>query len=68
MEIVDYAYPCMMAEKALKELHDKMLDRDYDTALDLAMKALVEVKMTYNSIKHMKEVENERHTDMGSYT
>jgi len=53
--LVDYAYPCMMAEKALKELHNAMLERDYDTALERALEAMVEVKLTYNSIKHIKE-------------
>jgi hypothetical protein len=45
----------MMAEKALKELHNAMLERDYDTALERALEAMVEVKLTYNSIKHIKE-------------
>lgn len=55
MEIVDYAYPCMMAEKALKDLHEAMLLKKYDAAIDHAMKALVEVKMTLNAIRHEKE-------------
>lgn len=54
-QITDYAYPCMMAEKALKELHDAMLLKDHDRAIEAAHKALVEVKMTLNSIVLMKE-------------
>lgn len=54
-EIVDYAYPCMMAEKALKDLHEAMLRRQYDEAIEHAMKALVEVKMTLNAVRHEKE-------------
>lgn len=34
MEIVDYARPTMMAERALRELHEAMLRRDYETALE----------------------------------
>lgn len=34
MEIVDYARPTMMAERALRELHEAMLSRDYETALE----------------------------------
>ena len=30
--MIDYAYPCMMAEKALKELHSAMLDREFGVA------------------------------------
>lgn len=56
--IIDYAYPCMMAEKALKELHNAMLNKDFDLAIDAAHAALVETKMTLNSIVLMKEKED----------
>jgi len=39
-EVIDYAYPCMMAEKALKELHQAMLNNDYDAALEHALTAM----------------------------
>lgn len=55
MEIVDYARPCMMAEKALKDLHNAMLERDYNAALEHGMKALVEVRMTLAAVRHEKE-------------
>lgn len=54
-ELIDYAYPAMMAEKALKDLHEAMLLKKYDEALKHAIKAQVEIKMTYNSILHEKE-------------
>jgi hypothetical protein len=54
-EVVDYAYPCMMAEKALKELHQAMLRNEYDTALELALTAMAETKLAYNAIRHTKE-------------
>lgn len=53
--LIDYAHPCMMAEKALKDLHEAMLMKQYDAAIEHAMKALVEVKMTLNAIRHEKE-------------
>lgn len=53
--LIDYAYPCMMAEKALKDLHEAMLMKQYDAAIEHAMKALVEMKMTLNAIRHEKE-------------
>lgn len=56
--IVDYALPCLMAEKALKRLHDAVLLKDYDSALEAGIDAIVEVKMTYNAVLHMKEMED----------
>jgi len=53
--VVDYAYPCMMAEKALKELHQAMLNNDYDAALEHALTAMAEAKLTYNAIRVAKE-------------
>lgn len=56
--LVDYAYPTMMAEKALKDLHNAMLDRKFETAYSHALKALVEVKMVMNAIYHTIEMES----------
>ena len=53
--LVDYAYPCMMAEAALKKLHDAMLERKYDEALAAGLDAMVEVKLTLGAIRHEKE-------------
>ena len=53
--VIDYAYPMMMAEKALKEAHNHMLDDDYDKAIEQMLTAMTEAKMTLNAIKHMKE-------------
>jgi hypothetical protein len=53
--VIDYAYPMMMAEKALKEAHNHMLDNDYEKAIEQMFVAMTEAKMTLNSIKHMKE-------------
>lgn len=55
MEIVDYAYPAMMAEKALKDMHNAMLEHKFDQALACAMQAIVETKMAYNAIRHAQE-------------
>ena len=53
--VVDYAAPCMKAERALKDLHDAMLERKYDRAIEAALQALVETKLTLNAIKHEQE-------------
>ena len=53
--VVDYAYPCMMAEKALKEAHIHMLNHEYDEAIEQALVALAETKLMINAIRHEKE-------------
>lgn len=55
MIVVDYAYPCMMAEKALEKAHHAMLEKDYDVAIGEALTAIADTKLMINSIKHMKE-------------
>lgn len=60
VEIVDYAYPCMLAERALKKLHEAMLARNYDEAMSHARTVMVEAKITYNAILHEKEKHEER--------
>jgi hypothetical protein len=57
MEIVDYAYPTMMAENALKAMHEAMLSNDYDKALEQALIAITETRIAYQSIRHMKDTE-----------
>ena len=52
--VVDYAYPCMMAEKALKKLHNAMLENDYEAAIAAAMEAYADVKLTLNAVKDMQ--------------
>jgi len=57
--LVDYAYPCLMAEKYLKELHNAVLKGNYDAAIEFGLQAMVEVKITINAIRHEKEKANE---------
>jgi hypothetical protein len=53
--LIDYAAPCLKAERALKDLHEAMLLRDYEQAIHFALQALVETKLTLNAIKHEQE-------------
>lgn len=55
--LVDYAAPCMAAEKALKDLHNAILERDYEKAYNKGLDALVEVRMTLNAIRHALHTE-----------
>jgi hypothetical protein len=57
MEIADYAYPTMMAEKALKALHDAALEKNWNEALQ---QALVTIKWTteaHAALKVMQQKE-----------
>ena len=53
--MVDYAYPCMMAENALKKAHDMMLENKYDEAIEEGLKAMAETKLMITAIKDIKE-------------
>ena len=53
--MVDYAYPCMMAENALKEAHIHMLNNEYDKAIEKGLEAMAETKLMITAIKDMKK-------------
>jgi len=53
--MIDYAFPCMSAERALKEAHLAMLEKDYDKATQCAVESLIATSRMYDAIKHMKE-------------
>lgn len=55
-DLIDYAYPTLMAEKYLKQVHDAMLVRKHDEAREAAFKAMAEIKLALNAIAYMKEV------------
>lgn len=57
-EIIDYAMPCMMAERALKKAHDYVLEGKYDEAITAAMQAAAESRLLVVSLKEMKEHAN----------
>lgn len=51
-ELIDYARPCMAAEKALKDAHWAVLDNKYDLAIALTLEALVEVSKMHAALVH----------------
>ena len=59
MAIVDYARPCMMAERALKDAHNAVLKKDFDEAIAQTTEALVQSRLMLVSLKHMKESADE---------
>jgi hypothetical protein len=55
MGIVDYAYPCMMAEKALRDAHEAVLENNLDDAIEQTTQAIVEARLMLRSLQIMKE-------------
>ena len=55
--MIDYAYPTMMAEKALKDLHDAMLRRRYDEAVEAGLVAVRETCLALQAIAVMAQKE-----------
>ena len=53
--VIDYAYPCMMAEKALRDAHNAVIEGRLDEAIQYTYAALVETKIMLNSLKDMQE-------------
>lgn len=56
--LVDYAYPCMKAERGLKNLHEAAIDRRLDDAIECGLLALADLKLTINALKEMKNAES----------
>ena len=54
-DLIDYAHPMMMAERALKKAHDYLLNRDYELALDQLKLAIVETRAASVAALHMQE-------------
>ena len=54
--MIDYSYPCMMAEKALKDLHNAAIEGRLDDAREHALVALAEVRLTYQALGHMQNL------------
>jgi len=53
--IIDYAKPCMDAEKALKDAHEAVLNGNLDLAMTKTMDAVISARLMYGSLRHMKE-------------
>jgi hypothetical protein len=57
-QIIDYALPCMNAERALKDAHNAFLDQDLDKALTCTMEAIVNTRLMYAAFRHAKDNAN----------
>ncbi len=55
MEIVDYAKPLILAEKALKDMYNAALEGRLDTARDEGLAAITEIRLALAAINHERE-------------
>lgn len=51
--MIDYSYPCMMAERALKDLHNAAIEGRLDDAREHALEAITQARLTYQALGHM---------------
>ena len=63
--LIDYARPCMLAEKALKDVHESMLRRDHEEALEKAGDCIAHVEAVLFAITHMRAQEHARQAQVG---
>jgi len=52
--VIDYAYPAMMVETSMRNLHHAALHGNFDGAMEFALKAMADAKLTYNALREMK--------------
>lgn len=53
--IIDYAMPMMRIEKLLKEMHNQLLDNNFNDASIDALALIAEARILHNTIVLMKE-------------
>lgn len=63
--LIDYARPCMLAEKALKDVHAAMLRNDHEDAQEKAADCIGHVEAVLFAITHMKEQAHARQAQVG---
>lgn len=56
---VDFSFSFMSAQRAMKNLHEAMLEKQYPEAKESAIEALVELKLTLNAINEEAEKWNQ---------
>jgi hypothetical protein len=53
--MIDYSYPCMMAETALKNMYNAAIEGRLDDAQEFALEAVTQARLTYQALEHMKQ-------------
>jgi hypothetical protein len=59
-DIIDYAMPTMLAEKALKDLHNAALNKEFDKAVEFALEAAIQCRMASSALRQMQKEEMRR--------
>jgi hypothetical protein len=67
-DVIDYAMPTMLAERALKELHNAALNKEFDKAIEFALEAAVQCRMANAALRQMQkeEIRRDRQVAVGS--
>jgi hypothetical protein len=67
-DIIDYAMPTMLAEKALKDLHNAALNGQFEKAIEFALEAAVQCRMANAALRQMQkeEIRRDRQVAVGS--
>ena len=55
-KVIDYALPCMLAEKELKEAHQFMLQNKYLSAMESGVKAIDYIHQMLDAIENKAEL------------
>jgi len=53
-EVIDYAHPIMQAERALKDVHDAALRKDWCSARENALAVIKWMAETHSALSHME--------------
>lgn len=58
-ELVDYSYPCMMAERAIRDLYNAAIEGRIEKAQELALEAATQARMAYIALENQREASNQ---------
>jgi hypothetical protein len=64
MDIIDYAKPTILAEKALKDMHNAVIERRYEEAKEHGLEAMKQTMFAYLAI--CEEQKNVRKASTGA--
>lgn len=52
-ELIDYSYPCMMAEKAMKQLYNAAIEGRIEDAKEHAIEVATQARLAYIALEHL---------------
>lgn len=57
-QAIDFAKPFMQAKQALDQLHDAMLVKDYDYAIQSGIDAIADIRIAIAAVRHEKDLKD----------